>query len=237
MERDGLVETAGGGGVGDEVSTLGPLELDLRPKDDASQADSRDRRPEQLALGVVGAAGGGQGEDASIGHQQRDLDNVLAEGSGAVMILAMDVVRDGSTDGDLPGARQHRNPQTEREGHGHQLIEGDSGVEVDDPGGVIDRVDALELRHVDGQATDVLRGFVVGTSQSAGDHAATQVGRLVGVCIGNLRDSLGDHLDIGCRQHVTLDRRRAAPADELAGFNGQFSGRHRSRAYRACHRN
>ena len=49
--------------------------------------------------------------------------------------------------------------------------------------------------------------------------------------VGNLRDGLGDHLDVGGGQHVAGDRRGARPADEAPGLNGKFTGRHRWKGY------
>ena len=41
--------------------------------------------------------------------------DVVAEAARAVVVLAVDVAGDRAADGDLPGARQHRNPQAERQ--------------------------------------------------------------------------------------------------------------------------
>src|ERR1700758_2290123 len=63
------------------------------------------------------------------GGQQVHAAHVVAEAARAVMVLAVDVARDRATDRDLAGARQHRDPQPERQRGLHQLVEVGPGGE------------------------------------------------------------------------------------------------------------
>ncbi len=113
----------------------------------------------------------GEVADLSVGGQQVHRAHMVAEAARAVVVLAVDVGGDRAADGDLPGARQHRHPQPERQRRLHQLVEVDAGVDVGQLGVGVDRVDAVQRRHVDDQAAAVLRVVAVGAAQPAGDDA------------------------------------------------------------------
>lgn len=66
---------------------------------------------------------------------------MVAEAALAVVVLAVDVVGDGAADRHLTSARQHRDPQAERQCGLHQLVEAHPAVDVDDCGVDIDIVD------------------------------------------------------------------------------------------------
>ena len=80
----------------------------------------------------------------AVGSQQLHRPDVVAEAARAVVVLAVDVAGDRAADGDLPGARQHRHPQPERQRRLHQLIEADAGVDVGQAGVGVDRVDPVQ---------------------------------------------------------------------------------------------
>ena len=72
------------------------------------------------------------------------------------MVLAVDVAGDGPADGDLAGARQHRDPEAERKGCAHQLVEVHARVDVDEVALAVHRVDLVQRGHVDDEAAAVL---------------------------------------------------------------------------------
>ena len=145
---------------------------------------------------------------------------MVAEASGAVMVLAVNVRADGATDGDLSGAWQHRYPQAERERSAHQLIEIHAAVDVDDSGRRVDAVDPVQRRHIDDEAAGVLGIVAVRPAEAAGDDAAAKVRRLRVVPLGDLLDRVGDELGVRGRKHFTRGRRSAPPAGESASLRG-----------------
>ncbi len=84
---------------------------------------------------------GGERQDATVGHEQLHLHDVVAEAALAVVVLAVDVVRDRTAHRDLAGTREHRHPEAVRERGLHEGVEGDAGVEVDRRGLGVDGVD------------------------------------------------------------------------------------------------
>ena len=161
---------------------------------------------------IVGGAFGAEGEHAAIGNQQLHFGDVVAEGAGGVVVLAVDVRADGAADGDLAGAREDRNPQAERQGRLHELIQGHAAIHHDEGGVRVDGVDLVERLHVDDQAAAVLSRVTVGAAHAAGDDAAAQVLRLVGVVISHLCDGGLDFFNVLGRQHMGGRGGRAAPA-------------------------
>ena len=121
---------------------------------------------------------------------------MVTKGTGGVVVLAVDIRADSTTDGDLAGTRQNRNPQAIRQGGLHELVEGDSTVDVDDARLRVDGVDVVERLHVDDEAAGVLRGVTVGAAHTAGDDTAAQVGRLISVVLGHLGDGGLDDVDV-----------------------------------------
>ena len=214
MLRDGLVQVVGAHRVGEEVGGLRLGHLDHRAQDDARQPHAADGGPEQGAVRVVLRAFRLQVQDAAVGHEQFHGHDVLAEGAGRVVVLAVDVRADGPADGDLAGAGQDRDPEAEGDGGLHQLIQRHAAVHVDQGGLRVDGVDAVELLHVDDQAAAVLGGVAVGAAHAAGDDAAALMLGEVGVLLGDLRDGLDDAVQVRRGQHVGGGRRGAAPAGQ-----------------------
>ena len=173
------------------------------PQHDAGQPVAADGGPEQLGLLAVRS----QVADLPVGRQQIHRHHVVAEAARAVVVLAVDVAGDRAADGDLPGAGEHRNPQSERQRRLHQLVEADARVHFGQAGVGVDRVDLVQRRHVDHQPAAVLGVVAVGTAQPAGDHAAA-------AAVGDLTDRLGDQLGVRGRQHLRHRRRGAAKAHQ-----------------------
>ena len=179
---------AGDVAVGDEIRRLRRRHLDGGAQDDAGQAVAPDGGPEQLGILAVGR----EVADLAVGRQQVHAAHVVAEAARAVMVLAVDVACDRAADGDLPGSRQHRDPQPERQRRLHQLVEVHPGVDVGQPGVGADRVDGVQRGHVDHQAAAVLRVVAVGAAQPARDNAPSAAAG-----VGHPGHRLGDHLGIG----------------------------------------
>lgn len=165
MQGDGLVEAGGDVAVGDEVRRRSGRHLDGGPHDDAGETVAPDGGPEQF--GVL--AGRSEMTDLAVGGQQVHAAHVVTEAASAVMVLAVDIAGDRPADGDLPGSRQHRDPQPERQGGFHQLVEVDPGVDVDQLGVGVNGVDSVQRRHVDHQPTAVLGVVPIGAAQPARD--------------------------------------------------------------------
>ncbi len=221
VNGDGLVEVLGDVAVGDEIRRLRGRHLDGGPQDDPGQAVAPDGGPEQLGVLAVGS----EVRICAVGHEQVHRADVIAEAARAVMVLAVDVAGNRAADGDLAGARQHRNPQPERQRRLHQLVQADAGVDIDQPGVGADRVDAVQLGHVDHQAAAILRVVAVGTAQPACDNASTSR-------VSHSGDRLGDHLGIGGREHLRHRRRGAAKAHQPGGGGRNVGAQHRQRGYR-----
>ena len=82
-------------------------------------------------------------EYAAVCHEQLHGGDVVAKGTGGVVVLAVDIRADCAADGDLAGAWQNRDPQAVWQGGLHQLIQGYATVYVDDCGFRIDGVDLV----------------------------------------------------------------------------------------------
>ena len=122
-----IVEVGAPVGVDDEVGGLGALQGHRCGQHGPGQAHAADGRPEDpLGVGVRR-----HGPHLTVGHQQVQRDDVVAEAALGVVVLAMHVGGDRPTDGDLAGARQHRDPQAEREQRPHQGVQAHPGLHRD----------------------------------------------------------------------------------------------------------
>jgi len=70
---------------------------------ESRESESADRCRKPLTVHVRSAA-----QDSTIGALQLKLENVIAETAGAMMILAVHVVRNGAADGDESRTGRHR---------------------------------------------------------------------------------------------------------------------------------
>jgi hypothetical protein len=176
VDGDGLLQVVGDHPVRDEVRGLGAGHVQHHPQDDPGQPHTADGRPEQAGVRVVAGAARGQGEDPAVRHQQLQGRDVVAERTGAVVVLAVHVAADRTADGDLAGAGQHRDPQAVGQCRAHQLVEAYPGVDVDGGRVRIDVVDPVQRGHVDHDAAGVLRYVTVGTTKATRDDPALEVG-------------------------------------------------------------
>lgn len=150
-------------------------------------------------------------QDAAIGNEQLHGDDVVAEGTCRVVVLAVDVRANCTADGDLAGTGKNRNPQAVGKGSLHELVQGDAAVNVNDARLRIDGVDVVEGLHVDDEATAVLGGVTVGAAHATSDDTAAQVGWFIGVVLSNLGNGGLDDVHIRRGQDMSGRRRSAAP--------------------------
>ena len=150
---------------------------------------------------------GRQRAHLAVGHQQVEGLHVVAEAALGVMVLAVHVGGDRPTDGHLPGARQHRDPEAERQQRPHQRIQADPGLDGHRGwfGAGVDGEDLVQLGQVEGDPAGVLGGVAVAAAQSPRHHAAV-VGR------AQRGDGVGDRFDLGQMGHAA---RGPAPAVQL----------------------
>ena len=111
VELDRLVQRVRAVGVRDEVGGLRARHLDAGAQDDAGQTHAPDGGPEQLTLRVIRGALRLQVQDTAVGDEQLHGQDVVAEGTRGVVVLAVNIRPDRTTDRDLAGARQDGNPQ------------------------------------------------------------------------------------------------------------------------------
>ena len=180
-------------GIHREVRGLGALQPHRRTEHGSGQPHPADGGPEQL----LGLAVGSQGAHLAVGHQQVEDCDVVAEAALGVVVLAVHVGGDRAADGHLPGARQHRHPEAERQQRPHQRVETDPGLDGHRGrfGGGVDRQDLVQLGQVEGRAAGVLGGVAVAAAEPPGHHAA-----VVGGAQG--RDGIGDRVDLGQVGHA-----------------------------------
>ncbi len=126
VELDGLIQGVGDVAVRNKVGGLRMGHLDGGAQNDAGEAHAAHGRPEETAFGVVGGTLRLQVQHAAVSNQQFHTAHMVAEGAGAMVVLAVDVRADGATNGDLAGAGEDRNPEAVRQCCFHQLVEGDT---------------------------------------------------------------------------------------------------------------
>ena len=111
------------------------LQPKLRPGDEAGEAHAADGGG--VPVGVLG----GRAEAArAVGADQFEARDVVAEGAGDVVVLAVDVVGDGAAEGDVLGSGRDGQEESARHGEVEDLRERDArfggehagrGIEVD----------------------------------------------------------------------------------------------------------
>ena len=216
MGRDRLVERVRAVGVRDEVGGLRLGHLDPGAQDNAGQAHAANSGPEQLS----GLTGRLQVQHAAVRHQQLHGQHVVAKRARRVVVLTVNIRADRTTDGDLAGTRQHRNPQAIRQGGLHQLVEAHARVDVDNAGIRVDGVDPVQRSHIDDQTATILGGVTIGAAQAAGDDAAALVLGQVRVLIRDPLDCLRDRVHVRGGQDLGGGRGGTAPSVE--GLGCQF---------------
>ena len=101
----------------------------LCPGDEAGESHAADGGGEPF--GVLRRAAE---EAGAVGADQLEAGNVAAEGSGDVVVLAVDVVGNGAADGDVFGAGSDGQKEAARDGEVENLGESDAGFAAENAG-------------------------------------------------------------------------------------------------------
>ena len=123
----------------------------------------------------------------------------------------MDVGGDRPADRDVARPRRHGHEEAEGHDRSHERVEADPGVEGDEPRGQVEVADPGQSRHVEDEAACVLGGVAVTAAEAPGNGAPR-------------RRPLEEEVHVlGAPGpgHVSPRGRRAAPAGEKGGFDGE----------------
>ena len=200
--------------VRNKVGGLRAGHLDGGAQDNTGEAHAAHGGPEEAAVGVVGGTFRLQVEYAAVSNQQFHTANVVAEGAGGVVVLAVDVGANSAADSHLASAGEDRDPKAVGQGCFHQLVEGNTSIHVSQGRIWVDAVDSVEGFHVDDEATGVGGRVPVGAAAAAGDDAAFQVAGLGLVIFGNHTDSTDDLFRVAGREHLGSGGLGASPAGQ-----------------------
>jgi hypothetical protein len=144
----------------------------LKPdiQDHAGQTKAADGRPEQRLVLIRTA-----GKNGAVRPGQPERQDMLPEGAGAVMILAMDIVGDGAADRDELGARRNgQEPDGARLAapryHPQDRGELDAGLAGQHAGIAVELKEPVQPPHVDQRSAVVQAGVAVRPAHSESQH-------------------------------------------------------------------
>ena len=100
--------------------------------------------PPSVARNHSGSILRSDGVDDAIGCHHVHFDDVLSEASRVFVVLAVNVVGDGATDGRKRRAGTDRNKPAARQKNAQQSLESDAGLDGDFPGLFIERKKSRE---------------------------------------------------------------------------------------------
>ena len=202
------------------------LGLDGRLQDHACEPHAAERCVEQLGVGL------GRDLDAAARRgAQRKRDHMAGHPPVAVVVLAVDVARDGASERHVSRAGDHGQREAVGGQAHHELGDRRTGLRGDEPRPVVYREDAIPARHVQHVSAVVLSRIAVAASGAPRDHA------------GARRHRAGEKIN-----HVLHAARRYHPGSATSGppppaerllladrrrARGQLNGRHRRRRGRA----
>lgn len=160
-----VVEVARAFGVDAHQRGLDRQQPDRRGEDHPGQAHAARRRLEQRRARH-------HRTDLPVGGEQFQGQHMAGEGTGDVVVLAVDVGADRPADGHIAGAGRDRHEPAERQQHLHQPVQGDARVAQHGAAVGVDRVHPVQARHVEHGTARVLRRVPVGPSQPSRDAPA-----------------------------------------------------------------
>ena len=114
-----------------------------------------------VARNMSGIAFGVANDQAIVRTMQSELTDMRAEGSGAVMVLSMNIVGDRSADGDEARAGSDRKKPSLRKKHIDDIGEGDAAFAAKHSGRFVEAENAVEAAAIDQLATSVEAGIAV----------------------------------------------------------------------------
>ena len=153
---DQLVEVGSAHGVDPHQRGGRPHQAQGCGEDDARQAHTAAGTPEEL--GVVRGRDRG---DRTVRQGQLEALHVLTERAVPVVVLPVDVSRDGTADGDHPGSRGDGYEPAARDHEAQQRIQADSGLHSDQSGFKVEAQDLIEAGEVENQPARVLSRVAV----------------------------------------------------------------------------
>ena len=132
---------------------------------EAGEAHAADGGPEQLRIAI-----GSDVDDGRVGQHHPDVGDVVAERSVEVVVLAVDVARDGAADRHVAGTRRDGDEEPEWDEDPQQVVEADAGADGCRAGLLVD--DDRSGRQPEDVAAAVLGRVAVRPTETASDAAA-----------------------------------------------------------------
>ena len=143
--------------------------LDLHQREGHPEDQSREAHPADGGLEEFSILLRGTAQDASVGGQQVEPRHVPAEGTGAVMVLAVYVAGDHTANGHEPGARRDRDEPAP----GHEDLDDvgqkDAGLAGEQACRLVEGEHPPHREHLDG-AVHVQGTVAVRATVAPGDH-------------------------------------------------------------------
>ena len=176
LEREVLVEAPEPDSLHLQTRARDAHELDLHPRDQAREAHPADRRTEEFGVLL-----GRTLPPAAVRAPEFEAADVAAERSRAVVVLAVDVVRDRTAERDELGARADRQEPTARNDHREQLLEAEPRLGAQDPSLRIEVDQSRELAGVDQHPAVVQAAIAVAAAEPVGEggrRPEIQIGQL-----------------------------------------------------------
>ena len=180
-----LVEVPGAIGVDEEPARLDPGAPEGRVDHRAGEAHTAGGRPEELGITI-----GSDLDDLSRGELESEGVDVVAPRALVVVVLAVDVGGDGTSDRDVPRPRGDGHEGTLRDEREEQPIDAGPGLGGDRHvigGGVGGDGEGIDVDGLDHHPPGVLGGVAVAAPEPPGDHPSRVVrgqstGQLSGGC-------------------------------------------------------
>ena len=107
------------------------------------------------------------------GCHQRHRRDVPAEAAVAVVVLSVDVRRDGAANGHTASPGGDRNESPLRQDFSQELVDAHPGADGHESTAAVNRTDRVESGHVEDEAARPLPGVAVAPPQATRDHAPT----------------------------------------------------------------
>ena len=112
------------------------------------------------------------------GVREAEPDDVRADGALAVVVLAVDVARDGAPDRDEARPGRHRDEEAPRHDHLQQRVDRAARLDAHDAGRVVELEDPVEPGAVEQRAAGALGGVAVAAPEPSGEQRPRPGGEL-----------------------------------------------------------
>ncbi len=165
-QRHEIVEVRGPFGVYEHAAGLHRHQIDGGIGDHSCKAHAAGGGPKRF--GVITQR---HVTARAIGQGEAEATYMLTPRAISVMVLAMDVGGNGSTNGYLARSGRHGHEETQRHQRAHQLVETDPRTCRDLGASGIEHDRRRHRRHVEQHPSRVLRGVSIRTSETASQHA------------------------------------------------------------------